>query len=80
MLLGWILQTLVTEFLQGADDTETGVARFNDIVNVTLVCSIVWVAEEVFVLLLLLSYDSGLSFWSLGSLEFLAIEYLDGTA
>ena len=80
MLLRTILYALVTQLFEGADDAETGVARLDDVVDIALVGSIVRIAEQVFVLLLLLGNDGGLGLWGLGSLQFLAVEHLDGTA
>ena len=42
------------KLLKGADDTEAGVARLDDIVDVAVACGIVRIAEQVVVLLLLL--------------------------
>ena len=80
MLLGRILYTLVMQLLESTDHAETGVAWLNDIVDIALVCSIVWVAEEIFVFLLLLCNDLSLSLWCLGCLELLAIKHLYSAA
>ena len=46
VLLGGIFDTLVVKLFKGTNHTETGVAWFDDIVDVTLVGGIVWIAEE----------------------------------
>ena len=46
MFLGRVLQTLVLERLKGADDSETGVARLDDIVDVAILGSHVRVGEH----------------------------------
>lgn len=80
MLLGRILYTLVMQLLEGADYAETSVAWLDDVIDVTLVSSVVWVAEELLILSLLLCHNSSLCLWCLGSLELLAIEHLYSTA
>ena len=57
MFLGGNAGLFAAQLLQGADDAETGVARLNDIVNVTFLCGLVRIGEEVLVLLLLFLED-----------------------
>ena len=50
MLLGRVGQFLGLQLLQGTDDAEAGVARFDDIVNVTILGGIVRIRKQLGVL------------------------------
>lgn len=54
MFLRGVLQTLRSQRLQGADHTETRVARLDHVVDIAVACGVVGVGELVVVLLLLL--------------------------
>ena len=79
VLLGGIFDTLVVKLFKGTNHTETGVAWFDDIVDVTLVGGIVWIAEELLVLGLLLLDNLLLGLGGVGCFEFLPIEHLHST-
>ena len=53
MFLGGILHSLGGKLLQGADNAEAGVARFDHIVDVAVFGSVVGVAEKFVVFLFL---------------------------
>ena len=53
MLLGRQALTLCSELGQTAADAETSIARFDDIVDVTILCSLVWSSEQVVILIFL---------------------------
>ncbi len=52
MLLGRVLQFLGLQLLQCTDNPETGVARFDHIIDVSITCCHIWIGEEVVVLFL----------------------------
>ena len=79
MLLGRNSLFLAGKLLERAYYTESGVPRFNDIVNVSHFGSLVRVAEEVIVLVLLLFCEFCLLLRILHGLEFLSVKNLDGT-
>ena len=76
MLLGRKCLFLACELLECANDTESGVPRFNDIVNVAHLGCLIRVAEEVIVLVLLLLGEFCSLFRIFYGLELLAMENL----
>ena len=79
MLLGRKCLFLACELLECANDTESGVPRFDDIVNVAHLGCLIRVAEEVIVLVLLFFGEFCSLFRVLDSLEFLSMENLHGS-
>ena len=59
MLLGWQGVALSSKLSQTTTDAETSIARFDHIVDVAILGSLIWVGEELVVLVLLLC-DEGL--------------------
>ena len=59
MLLPRVLLLLACQLLEGSYDTEAGVAWFDHVIDVTIACSVVRVAEEIIVFLLLLLCSLG---------------------
>lgn len=57
MLFPRIFLLLSSKLFKSAYHAETGVARFNDIVNISVTCCVVWVAEQVVVFGYLLLFD-----------------------
>jgi len=55
MLLGGVDHLLGSELLESADNTESCVARLDDVIDISVTCCIVGVAEEFVVLCFLLS-------------------------
>ena len=53
VFLPWILLLLSRKLFKSTDDAESGVARFDNVVDISVACSIVWIAEQVVVLLCL---------------------------
>ena len=76
MLFGRIALLLGGEHLKGADHAEAGVARFDDVVDVAVLSSVVGVGEKVGVFLFLLFLESCGIFVFLG---FLGIEHAYST-
>ena len=64
--------------LKGADDTETRVARLDDVFDITFLCGLVGVAEQVVVLLLLLLAQLCGFYWIGLGLYLLAIDDFHG--
>ena len=60
MFLPWVLLLLACELLEGADHAEACVAWLDHIIDVSVACCIVRVAEKVVVFLLLLFCSLGL--------------------
>ena len=60
MFLGWIGQSFCSKRLECPDYAETGVARFDDIVDVAVLGSVVGVGEFLFVFGFLGCYECGL--------------------
>ena len=76
MLLGGVDHLLGSELLESADNTESCVARLDDVIDISVTCCIVGVAEEFVVLcLLLLKHLGGI----VGSLRLLGIKHLNGS-
>ena len=80
MLLSRQSIALGSELSQCTTDAETSVARFNDIVNIAILSSLIRIGEEFVVLLFLLS-NKGLYVLAgfLLSLCFLCIQHSSGT-
>ena len=76
MLLGRKCLFLACELLECANDTESGVPRFNDIINVAHLGCLIRIAEEVVVLVLLLLGEFCPLFRVFDGLEFLAMKDL----
>ena len=80
MFLLGIGQTLRLKGAQGTDDTETGVARLNDIVNVAELGSLIRIGEILGLFIHLFGNELGALFGILDLRDFLAIQHLNGTA
>ena len=70
MFLRGVLQTLRSQRLQGADHTETRVARLDHVVDIAVACGVVGVGELVVVLLLLLGDELRLLLRFVGQLVY----------
>ena len=57
VLLGWQALLLASELRESATDTEAGVAWLDDIINITILGSLIRISEEVGIFLLLLSEE-----------------------
>lgn len=81
MLLGWQALLLASELRESATDTEAGVAWLDDIINITILGSLIRISEEVGILLLLLGEEclNILSCFLLG-LSLTSREHCYGTA
>ena len=81
MLLGRVVYLLVVQLVEGTDDAETRVAGLDDIIDVAILSSLIWISELVGVFLLLLSQECLYILASfLLSLSFLTAENGNGTA
>ena len=74
MFLSGVLQTFVTQGFQCSDDTETGVTRFDNIVDVAILGSHIRIGESVSVFGFFFGDELGLLLRILDSLDVLAHE------
>ena len=80
MFLLGVGEALRLKRAQGTDDTETGVARLDHVVDVTELGSLVRVGELLGIFIHLLGNELGTLFGVLDFGNLLAIEHLDSTA
>lgn len=75
MFLSRIALSLRSELFESPDHAETCIARFDDIIDVTVACGLVRVAEQVVVFLFLFFGNLGLLGRVLDFLDFLGVQY-----